>query len=83
MAIRGVTSPACFFARFAAFFSFGVSKDCFFTSLLDRWDLGMVLTLLNGAGKVSKARREEEQKGIYLSVPISPGLRDAATSHSV
>ena len=42
MTIKGAASPLCFFARLAVFFSFGVSDACFFTSLLDFWDLDIV-----------------------------------------
>ena len=41
LTIKGTTSPACFLARLAAFFSFGVSKGRFFASLLVRGDLDM------------------------------------------
>ena len=44
LTIKGAGSPACFFARLATFFSFGVSLACFFDSLLDRCDLDIVFT---------------------------------------
>jgi len=42
LVMNGVASPACFFIRLAAFFSFGVSLACFLSSLLDRCGLDIV-----------------------------------------
>jgi hypothetical protein len=43
LTIKGTEPPECFFARLAAFFSFGVNSACFFASRLVRWDLDMVV----------------------------------------
>lgn len=41
--INGTCPPVCFFSRLAAFFSLGVSADCFFDSLLLRWVFDIVV----------------------------------------
>ena len=62
LTISGAASSACFFARLAAFFSFGVSNDCFFISLLVRWDLGMVLMLLVMLKKYPKRKGMQNRR---------------------
>ncbi len=66
LTIKGATSPACFFACLAAFFSFGVSKARFFASLLGRLDLDMVFTPDNVKGTVGN---EAEGRLPARSVP--------------
>ena len=41
LTIKGAASPACFLACFAAFFSFGESKACFFKFLVECGGLDM------------------------------------------
>ena len=72
MTIKGAASPLCFFARFAVFFSFGVSDACFFTSLLDRWDLDIVSTPDHGE-RTPDERWDAELKGsFYPDDPLGP-----------
>jgi hypothetical protein len=62
----------------AAFFSFGDSKACFFTSRLDRWDLGMMFTPDYIAGTPAEGF-ETELQGVCPGIPISPALLCALT----
>jgi hypothetical protein len=74
LAIKGAGSSACFFSRLAAFFSFGDSEACFFTSRLDRLCLVMVLT----PDHIAEAPAERGLKALLKArgpgVWISPAL---------
>lgn len=58
LATKGGNSIESFFARLAAFFSFGVCAACFFASLLGRWGWDMVFTPVHIEGMpVERGRR--------------------------
>lgn len=71
--IKETASPACFFTCFAAFFSFGESKACFFEFLLDCCDLDMVLTP-DQVDMASEVRGEAESRGGCPNGPRNPAL---------
>ncbi len=71
--IMEATFPACFLARLAAFFSFGVSTAGFFASLLDRRGLGTVFIPYH-VEKTPEERQEAELKDICAGVSLCPAL---------
>jgi hypothetical protein len=73
LTIKGAASPLCFFARLAVFFSFGVSDACFFTSLLDFWDLDIVSTPDHGE------RTPDERWDAELEDPFYPDNLSGST----
>ena len=74
--MNGAASPACFFARLAAFFSFGVSMACFLVSLLDRWDLDIVFTPVDDEGTLG----DRAVRGSMASaLPFAPSCAPYST----
>lgn len=70
---NGTCPPACFFSRLAAFFSLGVSADCFFDSLLLRWVFDMVVA----PARTGRARRRWEMAITALLLPTPQALMRA------